>query len=260
MKTIKNDKWQVKTKSDKWQVTSDKRDCAARGAYPCHPSRVTRHSPAFTLVELLVVITIIAVLAAFTVPVLDTIKRRQVISHTQAELGQLQAAIDSYHDAYGFYPPDNPNALVNQLYYELEGTTNNGAIYTTLDGSSSIKVSDVTTAFPGVGGFVNCSKPGSGGDSPAARNFIHELRPNQTGTVTNAVPSFGFTILVASVGGPDSTYQPLGAPDLNPWRYNSSNPTNNPGSYALWVQLVIQGKTNLICNWNKQVRINSPLL
>jgi hypothetical protein len=46
---------------------------------------------------------------------------------------------------------------------------------------------------------------------------------------------------------------------VNPWRYNSSNPTNNPGSYDLWVQLSIAGKTNLICNWSKQVQIGSSL-
>ena len=46
----------------------------------------------------------------------------------------------------------------------------------------------------------------------------------------------------------------------NPWRYNSSSPTNNPGSYDLWLQLVVQpGQTNLVCNWSKQVQINSPL-
>jgi hypothetical protein len=67
------------------------------------------------------------------------------------------------------------------------------------------------------------------------------------------------TILITSVGGPDAAYQPLGGVDLNPWRYNSSSPTNNPGSYDLWVQLSIGGKTNLICNWSKQVQINNPL-
>jgi hypothetical protein len=61
------------------------------------------------------------------------------------------------------------------------------------------------------------------------------------------------------VGGPDAQYQPLGLPDVNPWRYNSSSPTNNPGSYDLWIQLAFGGKTNLICNWSKQVQINSPL-
>ena len=68
-------------------------------------------------------------------------------------------------------------------------------------------------------------------------------------------------VLTTSVGGPDRGYTPLGAIDLNPWRYvsNSQNATNNPGSYDLWVQLVMGRETNLICNWRKQVQINSPL-
>ena len=68
---------------------------------------------------------------------------------------------------------------------------------------------------------------------------------------------WGVNLLIGSVGGPDTTYQPLGQQDLNPWRYNSSNPTNNPGSYDLWIQLSIAGQTNLICNWTKQVQINN---
>jgi len=217
---------------------------------------------AFTLVELLVVISIIGILAAFTVPVLSAVKRHQYISHTQAEMGQLQAAIDSYHAAYGFYPPDNPtNPMANQLYYELEGTfldtTNN--VFETLDGSVQIPVGSVSSAF-GLGGFINCSKPGSSEDSQRARNFIHELSPRQTTTISNYPPTVGFTILVGSVGGPDSTYQPLGVSGLNPWRYKSSGTlTNNPGAYELYIQLVIGGKTNLVCNWSREVQINNPL-
>jgi prepilin-type N-terminal cleavage/methylation domain-containing protein len=233
-------------------------------------NRKSKIANAFTLTELLVVISIIAVLAAFTFSALSSVKRHQYISNAQAELAQLQAAIDSYHAAYGFYPPGNgTNGMVNQLYYELEGTTNNGTVYTTLDGSSSINVGNVASAFSAVGGFVNCSKPGSGEDSAAAKNFIHELRPNQTGTVSNTPPTFGFTILTGSVGGPDPFYQPLGALGLNPWRYLSPG-VNNPNSYDLWIQLSIGSrfssinhftspKTYLICNWDKQVQINNPL-
>ncbi len=46
---------------------------------------------------------------------------------------------------------------------------------------------------------------------------------------------------------------------MNPWRYNSANPTNNPGSYDLYIQLRIAAKNYLICNWSKQVQINNPL-
>ncbi len=223
----------------------------------------TRHHFGFTLIELLVVITIIGILAAFTVPVLSVVKRHQYISQTQAEMGQLQAAIDSYHAAYGFYPPDNGlgNVLGNQLYYELEGTsldTVNG-VFRTLDGSTQILTNDVPTAF-GLGGFMNCNKAGASEDSKPAANFIHELSPRQIGTSTNTFNgnSVGITILVGSVGGPDATYKPLGVSGLNPWRYVSPG-ANNPSSYDLWIQLVIGGKTNLVCNWSKEVQINNPL-
>jgi prepilin-type N-terminal cleavage/methylation domain-containing protein len=249
MKTIKN---------EMWQAAGDKTNGATSGVHSCQSPAASRHPSAFTLVELLAVIFIIGLLAAFTVPVLSSVKRHQYISQTQAEMGQLEAAIDSYHAAYGFYPPDNPNGLLgNQLYYELEGTfldTTNG-VFKTLDGSAQIPVGSVTTAF-GLGGFMNCNKAGASEDLQPARNFIHELRPNQTGTNTNN--GVGITILVGSVGGPDLTYQPLNAAGLNPWRYVSPG-TNNPTSYDLWIQLVIGSKTNLICNWSKQVQINNPL-
>jgi prepilin-type N-terminal cleavage/methylation domain-containing protein len=211
---------------------------------------------AFTLIELLVVISIIAVLAAFTIPVMRTVKIRQYESHAQAEMAQLETAIESYKAANGFYPPDSPNTLVNQLYYELIGTTNNGVNYVALDGSAQITAANVPLAFPGVNGFLNCTKPGSGEDSPAGRNFLPGLKPGQYGSFTNN--NVLITVLATSVGGPDLGGLVVGG--VNPWRYNSSSPTNNPGSYDLYVQLHIgAGKTNLICNWSKQVQINNPL-
>jgi hypothetical protein len=64
-------------------------------------------------------------------------------------------------------------------------------------------------------------------------------------------------VLLGSVGGPDQNY-PTNSPGLNPWRYVSPG-VNNPNSYDLWIQLVISGQTNLICNWSDQILINSPL-
>jgi prepilin-type N-terminal cleavage/methylation domain-containing protein len=254
-----------------------------QNAAPFSVSIVNRKSKivnAFTLVELLVVISIIAVLAAFTVPVLKSLKRTQVIKQTQAEMAQLETAIDSYKAAYGFYPPSNPKynpnnpatfiqAMFSPLYFELLGTTNNNGVYYTLDGSANISSqpppapSAIQNAF-GVGGILNCMKPGAGEDAPVARNFMTGLKHpsqsdnhgNQYGYMTNN--GVLAAIFLGAVGGPDQDYQPLKVADANPWRYVNPG-INNPNSYDLWVQLVISGKTNLICNWSKQVQINSPL-
>jgi prepilin-type N-terminal cleavage/methylation domain-containing protein len=250
-----------------WQVTSDKMRPPAREARSRHVSRFTFHASAFTLIELLVVIAIMGVLAALLLPVVAAVKKHQYIYNTQTQMAQLETAIDRYKAAYGFYPPDNQltpaNPLVNQLYYELTGTTNldvNTPNYQSLDGAPpTLTGVSVNNAF-GVAGFMNCSKSGSGEDASAARNFLPDLKPNQVWNYTNPPPATeGVKLLIGSVGGPDATYQPMGHQDLNPWRYNSSNPTNNPGSYELWMQLVIGRQTNLICNWTKQVQINSPL-
>jgi type II secretory pathway pseudopilin PulG len=284
------------TTSDKWQVTglrlatarqaSDKIKGAPRDVGSCHLSHVTCHISAFTLIELLIIIAIMGGLAALIVPVAGAVKRTQSLNTARAEMARLETAIDRYKSTYGFYPPDNQvqadliskRFRVPQLYYELTGTTNANASNPTYQSlhDPTIPVltgADVNAIF-GVGGFINCSKPGGGEDAGLARGFLPDLNPKQIwNNYTNHFPSAepGVTLLVTSVGGPDPTYAPLepGLPGVNPWRYNSSNPTNNPGSYDLWIQLSIGStftngvvstpKYYLICNWSKQAQINSPL-
>jgi len=227
---------------------------------------------AFTLVELLVVIAVMGVLAALIVPVAGQVKIHQYRFNARAEMEQLETAIERYKAAYGFYPPDNRKGSsvstmppVNQLYYELVGTvlTNSlaGSYYYTLDGAATITTADVNNSF-GVGGFMNCTKPNGSDESTVARNFLPDLKPNQIwpppGGNLYTNNGVGIYMLRTSVGGPDPTYTPLGVQDLNPWRYNSHSPTNNPGAYDLYVQLRIGGQTNLICNWSKSVEINVP--
>ena len=43
-----------------------------------------------------------------------------------------------------------------------------------------------------------------------------------------------------------------GEPEINPWRYNSTNPTNNPGGFDLWVDIYVGGKTQRVSNWSKK--------
>lgn len=225
---------------------------------------------AFTLIELLVVISIIGLLAAFTVPVLKTVKAQQYKKVARGELERIATALENYKAKYGAYPPGNSrSAILPQLYYELAGTyTNTAGNYVTLDGSATIPIGSVALAY-GVGGFVNSGSANQNNtgddDVKVAKNFLADLSSkeiyypvtnnSQPPSYNNSIPT---TILITSVGGPDNTYLPLNSPGINPFRYVYPG-VNNPGGYDLWVQLVINGKTNLICNWSRQVQINSPL-
>jgi len=217
---------------------------------------------AFTLIELLVVIAIIAILATLIFPAAAVIKKRAIITRTLTELDQVIVAIDLYKEKLGVYPPDNPGKpAFNQLYYELLGTEpfqeRGNNYHRTLDKSARIGVRDVPIAFAGaVNSFANATK-GSGDESPPARSFLKSLKPGQyvSGT-TNGVE---VRLLTCSVHWPNNLPPVLPGfvstepgVNFNPWRYNSSNPTNSPGSYDLWVDVIIGGKTNRISNWRKQ--------
>ena len=226
-----------------------------------NPSR--RHT-AFSLIELIIVIAIIGLLAAMIFPVVGAVNRHKQISVAQTQLQALVLAIDSYKTKLGYYPPDNPNnPVTNQLYFELIGTTNNGVGTTkqpdtwgTLDGSAKIGLTttpnNINSLF-GVSAIANSSTRVHSDDAgSAAGTFINNLTPNQIGLVDPADPNS--KILVCAVTWPPQIVPPpiQLMPQENPWRYVSSHPTNNTGSYDLWVDLVIAGKTNRVCNWSTQ--------
>jgi prepilin-type N-terminal cleavage/methylation domain-containing protein len=224
-----------------------------------HVSRFTFHAPratrAFTLIELLIVISIIALLAALTFPAVRGARISVMRARGRSELIQTGTAIERYKDKLGYYPPDNPgNWAMNQLYYELLGTTNIGTIaapiYVTLDGSSQIKASDFGAAFgPGVTGFMNCMRAGRGDEAPTAASFLTGLKPGQIMVLTNTSGAQLCTILVCALDGPPALAS-AGSSKVNPWRYNSSSPHNNSKSFDLWIDIMAGSKTNRICNWS----------
>ena len=213
---------------------------------------------AFTLIELLVVLVIIGILAALVYSTISVINRKVKIAATRTQLQRIAAAIDAYKTRLGFYPPDNPNnPAINPLYFELLGTTNNGnsgpTNWITLDHSAQISSVDpavnISTVF-GVQGFLNTS-PGTRSEDQAvaAIAFLDNLTPNQIGSLpTNSQ----IKVLVCTIEWPaGTTSAPIPNTQLNPWCYNSSHPTNNTGSYDLWVDLVIGGKTYRVSNWSQ---------
>ncbi len=63
----------------------------------------------FTLVELLVVMSIMAILIALLVPVLNAVRRQMSITRTQASIDGISMAIETYRQVQNAYPPDkNP--------------------------------------------------------------------------------------------------------------------------------------------------------
>jgi prepilin-type N-terminal cleavage/methylation domain-containing protein len=213
----------------------------------------------FTLIELLIVISIIAILAGLLFPLAGVVNRNKIKAKARAELAFVIMAIENYKSKLGHYPPDNPVFPArNQLYFELLGTTNVGNGFSTLDGSARILNSEFADAYgnPGINGFVNSSGARGGDEGRVARRFLPDLKPGNEGVIP---PRQDVKYLLCSVtwDNPNLASWPLGVAKLNPFRYNSSNPTNNPSTYDLWVDVVIAGKTNRISNWSKEPLIVS---
>jgi prepilin-type N-terminal cleavage/methylation domain-containing protein len=59
---------------------------------------------AFTLVELLTVIAIIGILAAFLLPVLAQVRKHMLVTKAQLEVGAITTAIEGYESIYGRFP------------------------------------------------------------------------------------------------------------------------------------------------------------
>ena len=78
--------------------------CSSR-ASP-HASRLTPDAKGFTLLELLVVMTIIGILAAIAVPALRDSPQRAREAALREDLFTMRSVIDQYHGDKGAYPPD----------------------------------------------------------------------------------------------------------------------------------------------------------
>ncbi len=222
------------------------------------PPAPRRHR-AFTLVEMLTVMAVIAVLAAILFPAFGAIKKSGTIKKTRAQLGKVVLSIEAYKAQHGHYPPDNTNnPALNQLYYELAGTKLvNGNEFQTESGQGNLLAGSVPVFFggPSVSGFVNVSR-GSGDDAQQAKNYLIGIPPTDYLLITNGVPNIEGIVLGTSVKGPLMLNDPSpAARTINPWRYVSTGATNNPGHFDLWVDVTVGGKTLRIGNWREKEEI-----
>jgi prepilin-type N-terminal cleavage/methylation domain-containing protein len=77
-------------------------------------ARPHRRSHAFTLLELLTVVAILALLAAISFGVIRSTKQRANAARAKAELALLVQALEDYKRHYGDYPQTGPSVLNSQ--------------------------------------------------------------------------------------------------------------------------------------------------
>jgi prepilin-type N-terminal cleavage/methylation domain-containing protein len=214
--------------------------------------RAPQFRSAFTLIEILVVISIVAILSALILATAGYAVTKARRARVETELATLETAIQSYKAAKGFYPQDDPNNYsMSPLFYELTGTTITlvggvpSSYFSSVSGDTLNVATDFTNIYNGaVSGFVNASS-----DATQVQNFFGATAKSaRTGRiVTSGVTNSIFGVVVP---GPVQ-FPTTNGSTISPWYYNSSNPTNNPGSYDLWMDVFYSGKTNRISNWSQ---------
>ena len=215
----------------------------------------SRRQKGFTLIELLTVISIIAIVAGLLVGLAPVAARSMRIKRVEADLQLLTTAIERYKDKFGHYPPDHvigqlPNGLktvnpeINQLYYELTGFTYNSiANAQGVLKSGGILYTNIVWAVFKKLGFVNASS-----DTKEVSNFLPGLKANQVATLPEGTSQY--EVLAVPVNGPRD-YQGINGIKVNPWRYVSSNPTNNPNRFDLWAEIKVGKEIKIIGNWKQ---------
>jgi len=223
-------------------------------------SRLGSTTLAFTLIEMLTVITIMAIVAALVVTMGGAAKQKTRITQVKGDQSKLLTMINNYHEKLGYYPPDNgllvsapgPQvfggaydglAATNPLLYELIGGTNNALgtsnlfVFNSTNASSLLSPSDFSTVF---------NRGGVGNSDPTEPHDFFLPGPS---------PKEYTNYALASAGGPPicGLVVPVELTNVlkpNFWHYDSSSTNrHNMTSFDLWAEFSVGGKLYTNGNW-----------
>ena len=192
-------------------------------------SFVIRHSSfrvagAFTILELLVVISIIVVLAGLVLATSGYVQTKSKRSRAEGEIAALSAALENYRADNGIYPTDTSN-----------GTTN------LLDARTMFNPTTVQYAAASVFLYKELSGDPIGNRVPTSKSYL-SFKPNmllpkdQAQTVVAIADPFGFSY------GYSTANQAASSKGFNPtfdlWSTagTGTGPTPNPSPQDQWIK------------------------
>jgi prepilin-type N-terminal cleavage/methylation domain-containing protein len=192
-------------------------------------------SGAFTLIEMIVVITIIGLLAALLIGVYPYAHEKKIRGRVHVELKAIETIIESYKEKKGFFPPDNVvRSDRPALYYELTASD--------LPAVPSLRAQAQTL---GITNIVNLG-------SEDSQNFYKNVRQSQIAQIDSngqilspdAPQASGLQFLAVRTRAADDGIFAF-------WNYDAhTDNRHNHESFDLWVDVKIGGKTVRIGNWN----------
>jgi prepilin-type N-terminal cleavage/methylation domain-containing protein len=109
--------------------------------FPLNPLTPHRSSVAFTLIELLAVITIIGILAGLTLGAAGAVRRHGATSTAKAEVAALQAACDRYFADNSIYPVGTASPTT------VTAPAGATALFTNLVGSATLTVAPTSKRY-----------------------------------------------------------------------------------------------------------------
>jgi type II secretory pathway pseudopilin PulG len=196
-------------------------------------SFVIRHSSfrgeaSFTIIELLVVITIIIILAGLILSTASYVQKKGARSRAEAEIAAISAALESYKADNGIYPTDsNTTALkANTMGDPTQSTYQNASLslYKAISGDAdndSNRIAESKSYFS--------FKP----------NQLYPMTQNQAVTFIrdpfrNSYPynSYGYSTVKSSFPAGTDGYNPT----FDLWSTGGNIDTNNPPSQTQWIK------------------------
>jgi prepilin-type N-terminal cleavage/methylation domain-containing protein len=186
---------------------------------------------AFTLIELLTVIAIIAILASLMIAAFRMATPSKIRNRAAAEMASLSTLIESYNSKKGFYPADTNRDLTDPAHNNYLITNIPIMLYYELVGSNP------PTAIPG--GMPTLINSGD------ERQVFHR-NLKETGNKNSSVSELrGIKFLGIPIKSPDS-------PDFAFWRYDSSSTNrHHPEGFDLWIEVLVNGQRERVANWKE---------